>query len=118
MARVARNDAYLQVELPGNACCPSVAYRIGPPSTATLITEMAYLWIFLGGYVVSAVLVVSHFMRKNNAAAALLGNPSSQAATNFHKMMWKKSILLLVWATFVFGSVAGGVIAAIYWVMS
>ncbi len=79
---------------------------------------MTYLWIFVGCYLVAAVLLISHFLQKNNTAAALLGNPSSQAVRNFHKMMWEKSILLLLWATFVFGSVAGGVIAAIYWFVS
>jgi hypothetical protein len=79
---------------------------------------MTYFWIFIGSYVVAGALVLSHFLRKNSAAAALLGNPSSQAVRNFHKMMWEKSILLLVWATFVFGSVAGGVIAVIYWFVS
>ncbi len=120
MAPVARNDAYLQVESPCHACCPSATHRhrIGPPSTAALITEMAYPWIFLGCYPLAAVLVVFHFMRKNNAAAALLGNPTSEAVTNFHRMMWRKSALLLVWATFVFGSVAGGVISLMYWLVS
>lgn len=79
---------------------------------------MTYLWIFVGCYVVAAVFVVSHFLRKNSVAAALLGNSASEAVRNFHRMMWEKSALLLVWATFVFGSVAGGVIAVIYWFVS
>ena len=79
---------------------------------------MTYLWIFVGCYLFAGVLVVSHFLRTNSTAAALLGNLSSEAVRNFHKTMWEKSIMLLVRATLVFGSVAGGVIAVIYWFVS
>jgi hypothetical protein len=79
---------------------------------------MTYLWIFVGCYVVAAISIVSHFLHKNSVASALLGSPTGEAAKNFHRMMWEKSTLLLIWATFVFGSVAGGVVSLIYWFVS
>ena len=56
-------------------------------TTSTLGTEMTYLWIFVGCYVVAAIAVVSYFLHKNRVASALLGSPTSDAAKNFHRMM-------------------------------
>lgn len=49
---------------------------------------------------------------------ALQRSTNSDAAKHFHQTMWKKSSLLLVRATFVFGSMAGGVVALMYWLAS
>ena len=82
--------------------------------------NMAYLWIFVGCYLVAFVLVVSDFSRKNAIAAARLREigASAEHVSTFHKTVTTRSVMLLGWATFVFGSVAGGVVSLIYWLVS
>ena len=78
---------------------------------------MTYVWIFAGCYVIALVVLVTDFRRKNNIAAARLREnaASPDQVANFHRMVTRQSVLPLAWASFSFGSVAGGVISAIYW---
>ena len=78
---------------------------------------MVYLWIFLGWYVVSAILALSYFSWMNRSAAAKPGNPDLAPVTGFDRAAFQKGALLFVWPTFFFGSIAGGLTVVIYGIL-
>jgi hypothetical protein len=80
---------------------------------------VTYLWIFGGCYLVALAVIFAGFKRKNDFAAARLreNGASSENVRNFYRTVNTKSAPLLAWATFCFGTMAGGLISAIYWVV-
>jgi|CXWL01.1.fsa_nt_gi hypothetical protein len=80
---------------------------------------MTYAWIFGGCYLVALAVIFTGFKRKNDFAAERLreNGASAENVRDFYKTVNAKSTPLLAWATFCFGSVAGALISAIYWLV-
>ena len=80
---------------------------------------MTYLWIFGGCYLAALAVLLTTFKRKNDIAAARLreNGASPENIRNFYREVNTKSVLPLAWATFFFGSIGGGLLSVVYWVV-
>lgn len=78
----------------------------------------AYAILFAASYGVVGFQVLSNFLRKNNRTAALRGNPNSQAVKHYRRTVWRNCFFVVVWPTFVFGSVLGLITSLIYRIAS
>ena len=78
---------------------------------------MDYLLIFTGSYVVGFVLVLWNFNRGNKSsdiAFARMGKDGPAAKAEFRNLMLRRAWPILVWQTFLAGSVVGVVASIVY----
>jgi len=78
---------------------------------------MDYLLIFISSYVAGAVLVLWNYSRGNkrsDVVYARMGRDGPEAKAEFRKFMLKKTWPILVWQTFLSGSVVGAVASLVY----
>jgi hypothetical protein len=76
-----------------------------------------YFLILAASYVIGVVVVLRRFSRDNGTADivfARMGREGAQARAQFRSMVFRKAWPILIWQTFLAGSVVGAFACAVY----